>query len=222
MLQNETPKTNLSFYSNQMVRINSHWLLTRFAILKNYLNIWNSFLFSSMKDWETIAVEGRVAVPVWEWEFGGVMVAAPAACLCLYRTEKWRTHPWSRGVEHRTPVTQPGASQTRRLRESRKICLLDPSFPCGPGRRGGCALGDLDKGPPGSSHPYRFRRVSDGDSRLWGQNLTPSCECGDVWQVNGTHQLSKQQLPISTSGDTSFLWRHHVQVATHIHQKPLK
>lgn len=51
-------------------------------------------------------------------------------CMCQ---DKWRAHPWSRGVEHTTPATQLNASQTGRLRESRKICLVDPSFPCGPG-----------------------------------------------------------------------------------------
>lgn len=41
-------------------------------------------------------------------------------------------------------------------------------------------------GSPGSSHPYRLRRASDGDFCLWGQNLTQSSVCGDVWQVYGT------------------------------------
>lgn len=153
-------------------------------------------------------MEGRAAVPIWEWEFRGMLVAASAARLCLYVSgqvesssleQGCRTHNscWSRGVEH---TTQLNASQTRRLRESRKICLVDPSFPCGPG---GCALGDVDMG----SHPRRLRRANDGDFHFWGQNLRGKQNkvCGDVWQVNDTYQPSKQQLPISSSGDTSFL-----------------
>lgn len=59
MLKNETPMTNLNFYSNKKVKINLHWILISFAIPKNYLNVWNFFPSNSMEDSDTTAVEAR-------------------------------------------------------------------------------------------------------------------------------------------------------------------
>lgn len=99
-----------------------------------------------IEKWKDIAVWERAAVLIWEWEFRGVLVAAANICVCIGqvvgKVENSSLEQGCRTQDSCHPTsTWLGASQTRRLMESRKICLVDPSFPCGPGRGGGFALG---------------------------------------------------------------------------------
>lgn len=111
-------------------------------------------------------MEKKAAVLIWQWEFRGMLVAAPAARLCLYRTGGRKRGELILGAGLKnTGLLSPSWVLPRPgdLGKAERFALWILPFPVVLAGEGDVLWETSIRSPSGSSHPYSLRRASDGD-----------------------------------------------------------